>query len=87
MLCNAFLNAKKAKLDCGELAHRTFADYHEICGLLIERLGQSRRVDDLRTEDFAALRGTMAKTWGPVRLRNEINRARRVQVRFRRAAD
>jgi integrase len=76
LLCNAFLTSKKAKLDSGELSPRSFADYFAICGLLVDKLGRDRRVDDLRPNDFAALRASLAKTWGPVRLRNEINRAR-----------
>ncbi|HEX4072733.1 MAG TPA: tyrosine-type recombinase/integrase [Planctomycetaceae bacterium] len=75
-LCNHFLTAKKARLESGELSPRTFADYFTICELLVDGLGRGRRVDDLRTDDFAAMRSKWSKTWGPVRLRNEINRAR-----------
>jgi integrase len=76
LLCNAFLTSKKAKLDTGELAPRSFLDYHKICAVLIDKLGRDRRVDDLCPEDFAVTRASLAKIWGPVRLRNEINRAR-----------
>jgi integrase len=75
-LCNKFLAAKKAKVTSGELATRTFADYYAICALLVDHLGRERLVDDLRPEDFGKIRDSMAKTWGPVRLRNEVNRAR-----------
>jgi integrase len=75
-LCNRFMEAKKARLDSAELSPRTFADYFAICGVLVERLGRDKRLDDLKPEDFAALRSKLAKTWGHVRLRNEINRAR-----------
>jgi integrase len=70
------LTSKKAKLDSGELSPRTFADYFAICEVLVDGLGRDRRVDDLRPDDFAKLRSDLAKTWGHVRLRNEINRAR-----------
>jgi integrase len=78
LLCNAFLTSKNAKLDSGELSPRTFADYFAICEVLVNKLGRDRRVDDLRPDDFAALRAGLAKTWGNVRMLNEINRARGV---------
>jgi integrase len=83
-LCNRFMQSKKAKLDSGELSPRTFADYFAICRALVDKLGKDKRVDDLRPEDFAALRSNLARTWGHVRLRNEINRAR---VVFKFASD
>jgi integrase len=76
LLCNAFLTSKKSKLDSGELSPRSFLDYHKICAVLIDKLGRDRLVDDLRPDDFAAIRTSLAQAWGPVRLRNEINRAR-----------
>ncbi len=75
-LVNSFLTSKKAKLDNDELSPRSFADYFAICGVLVDKLGRDKRVDELRPEDFAALRSNLAKTWGHVRLRNEVNRAR-----------
>jgi integrase len=76
VLCNAFLTSKKAKLDSGELAPRSFQDYYRTCEILIDRLGRDRRVDDLRPDDFEALRKALAKTRGAVSLKNEVNRAR-----------
>src|SRR6476646_5454177 len=38
-LCNAFLTTKKAKLESGELAERTFAEYHRFCGILCDHFG------------------------------------------------
>jgi integrase len=74
--CNAFLNAKKALLDSGELSPRSWDEYKATCDLLVSRLGKNRRVDDLGPEDFASLRSHMAKRWGPVRLGNTVQRVR-----------
>jgi integrase len=76
LLCNAFLTSKRAKLDSGELSARSFQDYFNTCDLLIKQLGRDRRVDDLRPDDFEALRKALAKTRGLVTLKNEINRCR-----------
>lgn len=76
LLCNAFLTSKKARLDTGELSPRSFQNYFHTCELLIDRLGRDRRIDDLRPDDFERLRKELAKTRGPVALRNEINCSR-----------
>src|SRR5271165_6386911 len=44
---NAFLNAKSALRDSGELSPRTWADYQRVCDLLISHLGKQRLVSDL----------------------------------------
>jgi len=75
-LCNVFLTAKKSKLDSGELSQRSFGDYLRTCELLVEHFGRDRRVDDLGPEEFRKLRNSMAKHWGAVTLRNEVNRCR-----------
>jgi integrase len=76
LLCNAFLTSKQTKLDSGELTARSFKDYFDTCAILIEQLGRDRRVDDLRPDDFEALRKSLATTRGLVALKNEINRCR-----------
>ena len=38
--------------------------------------GKDRPVDDLAADDFEELRADIAKTWGPVRLGNEVQRVR-----------
>ena len=65
LLCNAFLTIKTAKLESGELAPRSFQNYHRTSELLIEHFGRDRRVDDLRPDDFDALRKSLAKTRAP----------------------
>ncbi len=75
-LANKFLTNKRALVDAGELTERTFRDYHQSCQRLITQFGKSRLVADLATDDFEALRATLAKTRGPVSLGNEIQRVR-----------
>jgi integrase len=76
-LCNQFLTSKQQLLDNHEITFRTFYDYHAICcEWLVKVFGRTRLVVDLASDDFARLRGAWARTWGPVRLANEINRAR-----------
>ena len=77
-LCNHFLTHKQALCDSGELSPRTFDRYHANCALVVATLGKGRPVDDLRPEDFQALRGLMAKRWGPVALGNEIQMVRSI---------
>jgi integrase len=75
-LCNQFLNAKQALVGSGELTHRSWEDYKAACDLLVAHFGKSRLVEDLDPEDFAELRGKLAKRWGPVTLQNVIGRMR-----------
>jgi integrase len=83
-LANAFLNHKHDLLDAGELSPRTWAQYKEMCDLLVEQLGKGRLVEDLGPDDFANLRRQFARRWGPVTLGNVIQR---VRVVFKHAAD
>ena len=90
---NAFLTAKTRKMNAGELAARSFADYYKTCERIISAFGADRVVADLRSDDFAeyrervaaptaAARRTTGKArlcdFGPVALGNEIQRARSV---------
>jgi integrase len=83
-LANAFLNAKQALVDSGELTKRSWQDYQAACDLLVARFGKGRLVADLDPDDFAGLRTNLAKKWGPVTLGNVIQRMR---VVFKFAAD
>ena len=71
-LCNEWLAHKKQLLDCGELAQRTFEAYLSSAGFLAASLGRNTLVDQLGPADFQALRGGMTKSWGPIRLKNEM---------------
>jgi len=75
-LCAKFLVSREAKLACGELSQRAYAEYGLVCGRLRKYLGAGRLVSDLRPDDFARLRQAMAATWGPLRLKAEIVRSR-----------
>jgi integrase len=81
---NAFLNHKQTQLNAGELSPRTWIDLKAACDLIVSAFGKTRLVDDLRGEDFASLRNKMAKKWGPVRVRDFIQRIRSV---FKHALD
>ena len=76
--CNHFLSAKKDRVNVGELQQRTWDEYHRVCQRIVRVFGRNRCVSDLRPDDFAELHKDIAKTNGPVRLRNEIKTARSV---------
>jgi integrase len=69
---NAFLNAKQAAVDNGELSPLTWEDYREAADELVAALGKGRLLADLGPDDFAALRKRMANKWGPHRLKKMV---------------
>ena len=71
-VANAFLNAKQALVDAGELSPRTWADYKQVSDLVVGQLGKARLVGDVGPDDFAPLRDRMTKRWGPHRLNKRI---------------
>ena len=77
---NVFLEAKAALRDTGELAARTWSDYHATCSRIIDILGKHRAVADMEPADFRKLRSAFAN--GPqgkrsvVSLGNDIRRSR-----------
>ena len=77
-LLNRFLTFKQKLLDSGEIRRKTFAEYRLTCNRIAGSFGLTRLVVDLDASDFEALRPELAKTWGPVRLGNEIQRVRMV---------
>ncbi len=64
VLANHFMTSKRRLVDAGELALRTFHQYHEISEYLIGHFGKNRLVDNLRPEDFAGLRAKLVKRFG-----------------------
>jgi integrase len=77
-LANKFLTTKKHRLDNGELSARTFSEYYSACEIIVKAFGRDRLVEDLRPDDFEKLRNHIAGQWGPIRLRNEVQRVRSV---------
>jgi len=77
-LLNQFLTSKREQVESGELTARSFAEYLGTCENIASVFGRTRRADDLRPEDFEKLRKRLAKTNGPVRLGNEVQRVRSI---------
>ncbi len=75
---NAFLNAKQALVNAGELSPRTWAEYKGMADELVAHLGKQRLVSDLDPDDFASLRNKLAKKWGPHRLKKAVQYIRSV---------
>jgi len=77
-LANAYLNQKQALVDAGELSPRTWINCKEAADLIVKHFGKQRAVADLAPDDFAGLRNKMTKKWGPVRVRDFVQRIRSV---------
>lgn len=77
-LVNRFRAAKDALVENGELSALMNMDYKTACDIIIKEFGKPRLVDDLRPEDFAALRKKLAKKWGFHRLGKTIQCIRSV---------
>lgn len=75
-LVNSFLTDRKRRMDAGDITARTFSEYHKAGGRVIDAFGRTCPVESITTDDFAALRETLAKTRGPIALGNEIQRMR-----------
>lgn len=75
-LCNQFLAHKEHLRDTGKLNPRTFRGHYDICATVVRVLSRNRAVVDLAPDDFRKLRARLAKTRGPVALRNEMQRVR-----------
>ncbi len=75
---NRFLSHKNALVKSGELAPRTYDRYHGACSRILAAFGRTRAAADLRPEDFEALRVTLASSYGPAALANEIQMTRSV---------
>src|SRR5262249_36935683 len=75
---NAFLNAKAALRDAGELSPRTWDEYKAMADELVSHAGRSRLVSDLDPDDFARLRNKLARKWGPHRLHKAIQYIRSI---------
>jgi hypothetical protein len=72
--CNRYLNHKQSKLDADEIAPRTWGNCKEAGDLLVSHFGKGRLMADLDPDNFAALRKKMTGQWGPVRVRDFVQR-------------
>ena len=77
-LCNTFLASKQLLVDAGGITRQHWKDYHRCCERIVKCFGRSTKVVSLRGDDFDKLRATVAKTWGPVALGNEVQRIRSI---------
>jgi integrase len=75
-VANAFLNAKQALVDAGELSPRTWAMYKEAADAAVAAFGRGRLVTNLGPDDFGALRRRLAKRLGPHGLGSRIQAVR-----------
>ncbi len=71
-LCNAFIKAKRIKLDAGQLSSRSFVDYDHACRVLLDEFGATRNVLDLRPQDFEKLYSRLSRKHGVATLGREI---------------
>src|SRR5262249_531266 len=62
----------------GELSPRTWLNCKEATDLLVAHFGKQRAIADLASDEFAELRKRMSRKWGPVRLRDFVQRIRSV---------
>ncbi len=77
-LCNRFLTVKQGQVATLEITRRHFDDLFTACELLIGHFGKNRLVDDLASDDFEALRASLAKTRGAWALGGSIAKIRSV---------
>jgi integrase len=75
-LLNRFLTGKWRLVENGELAERTFLNYKGTAAHVVVCFGGGRLVEDLDATDFASLRTTLAKRYGPVALGVQIGQVR-----------
>jgi hypothetical protein len=76
VLVNTYLNSKRTKLDSGELSPLTLKNCKDATDLIVASLGKTRLAADIGPDDLGELRAAMAKEWGPVRVRDMIQRVR-----------
>lgn len=73
---NLFLTAKKQKVTSGELAQRSWSEYHRTCQKLCKFLGLDRAVDSLKVADFDRFATMLASTVNLIGVGNEVTRVR-----------
>ena len=74
-LCNRFLTNRRDRVETGELTHRSFQGYYNVCARVVGMFGD-RLASDLDATDFAAMRREYATTHGPAALGLDIRQVR-----------
>jgi integrase len=77
-LVNTFLTFKKGLVASGEIGERSWNEYDETSGVLVDFFGRERVVEDIAPLEWQKLRESMAKRWGPTRLGNQIGRVKSI---------
>jgi len=75
-LCNHWLTHKTHRLNSGELSQRSLSEYKATTDFVIEQLGNNRAVDNIDSDDFAAMRVALAKQFGVNGLSKRIQQIR-----------
>lgn len=65
VLVNTFLTAATAKVEAGTMKGGTFDDYYRALDEFADAVGPGRDPDDLRPDDFAAVRADWSARMGP----------------------
>lgn len=76
-VANAFIKAKRKKLDNGKLSPRTFIDYDATCKLLVKELG-NHAVRHLTPTDFTKLHDKLSGNYSSESMRGMITQIRGV---------
>lgn len=77
-LCNRFLEQAEAKVDAQSLSPRTWVDYRECCVHLLDAMGRTTAIEDIRPLDFAKIRNAWAAKYAPVRLSKLVTMTRTI---------
>jgi integrase len=75
---NAFIHAKKHKLECGDISARSFYDLYAAAERVVKFFRRDRLLTDIRPEDFAAFERTFPKTWGALARGRQIQHTRSI---------
>ncbi|SFJ26741.1 tyrosine-type recombinase/integrase [Planctomicrobium piriforme] len=71
---NLYLDAQKKRTESGDIRQRTWRERSDIGAKLLSILGRTIPASELKPEHFGRLRSELAKTYGPVALKNNISR-------------
>jgi integrase len=77
-LCNQFLTSARKKVDRKAMNPRSFANYLQTCGNLVEQFGRETPVEALKPKHFEDYLAEIAKRLGILGQGNEVTRVRTV---------